>query len=103
MFCPNCGAQSNANFCPNCGQNLQQPTATPQPQVNVVISRPMNGITCPVCHSVDVTAKKRGYSLLGGLIGFLCLPPFGLLFGLIGAKKLKCDCRNCKHSWKRDP
>lgn len=94
-------------ICPNCGAVLP-PDNTPKwqsvpavpPRQPVFVPQP--GLSCcGRCGSAAITAKKRGFGWAAGLIGFFLLPPFGLLFGLIGRKRLKYRCNTCGHKWER--
>ena len=93
-------------LCPNCGAILP-PDDAPKPQARPVFVQqpafiPQPGINCcGRCGSTAISFKKRGFGWAAGLIGFFFLPPFGLLFGLIGRKKLKYRCSACGHKWER--
>lgn len=95
-------------ICPNCGAPLppdDTPKWQPQPQVapvvqTVVIQQP--GIhCCPRCRSQLIHVKKRGFGWGAAILGLLFLPPFGLLFGLIGRNKPVYTCKTCSYRWKR--
>lgn len=49
---------------------------------------------CPKCMSTSVTPLKRGYSAGQALL------TGNLLFGAVGANKVKCMCLKCGHKWK---
>jgi len=107
-FCPACGepASQDDRFCPRCGNPLtDQKPAAPAPSVQQTVHQsvpPIPGANCcPRCYSRDITMKKRGFSILWGLVGFFFIPPFGLLFGLIGAGKLRYRCQSCHNKWER--
>ncbi len=57
-------------------------------------------VSCPVCHSTQITANKKGYSLGRGVAGGVLLGPAGLLGGLIGSNKVVITCLKCGHQWK---
>lgn len=126
MKCEYCDCQVTpypaSGICPFCGAKLgpePQPKPTPLPAASAVPrrtgtpvyrspapSRPVvlaqPGINCcPRCVSTAIHFKKRGFGWVAGLIGFFFLPPFGLLFGLIGRRKLKYTCSECGHKWTR--
>jgi len=93
-------------ICPNCGAALppdNTPAWQPQPApvVHRVVIQPPSGLYCPKCRTQNVRVKKRGFGWIGAIVGFLFLPPFGLLFGLIGKDKLLCTCQTCSYRWKR--
>nr|CAA52878.1 unnamed protein product [Clostridium acetobutylicum]prf//2023175A methyl methane sulfonate/mytomycin C/UV resistance protein [Clostridium acetobutylicum] len=46
-------------------------------------------ITCPYCHSTQVTAGKKGFGVGKAIVGGLLLGPVGLLGGLIGSKNIE--------------
>ena len=51
-------------------------------------------VYCPKCMSTSVTPLKRGYSAGQALL------TGNLLFGAVGANKVKCMCLKCGHKWK---
>lgn len=56
---------------------------------------------CPRCHSVSLSANKKGYGIGKGLIGAL-IPGVGLIglaAGNIGAKKIRVTCLKCGHQF----
>lgn len=57
------------------------------------------GITCPRCHSSQVTAGKKGFGLGKAAIGGVLLGPVGLLAGFIGSKNVEFACLNCRERW----
>lgn len=57
-------------------------------------------VRCPLCHSTQITANKKGYGLGKGVAGGLLLGPAGLLGGLIGSNKVVITCLKCGHQWK---
>lgn len=48
---------------------------------------------CPKCLSTSVTGAKRGFSAGQAYLG-------GVLFGTVGANKMKCVCLKCGYEWK---
>ncbi|AGX41670.1 TerD family protein [Clostridium saccharobutylicum] len=56
-------------------------------------------ITCPYCHSTQVTAGKKGFGVGKAIVGGLLLGPVGLLGGLIGSKNIEFLCINCNKRW----
>lgn len=57
------------------------------------------GITCPRCHSSQVTAGKKGFGIGKAAIGGVLLGPVGLLAGFIGSKNMEFACLNCRERW----
>jgi hypothetical protein len=60
-------------------------------------------IQCPKCHSSQITANKKGFSVgnaakgvAAGLVGV----PGGVLWGLKGKDKIIITCLNCGHQFK---
>lgn len=109
MRCSYCGSNITPypgdGICPNCGGQLPPlPKQQPVPrQPQVVYHVPLRpGINCcGRCMSTDISTKNRGFSWGWGLLGLFLLPPFGILFGFCGSKKLVSTCRGCGHKWKR--
>ncbi|AFQ43684.1 TerD family protein [Desulfosporosinus meridiei] len=58
-----------------------------------------SGMTCPRCHSPQVTAGKKGFGLGKAAIGGVLLGPVGLLAGFIGSKNMEFVCLSCKERW----
>ncbi|KGK90056.1 tellurium resistance protein TerD [Desulfosporosinus sp. HMP52] len=58
-----------------------------------------SGMTCPRCHSSQVTAGKKGFGLGKAAIGGVLLGPVGLLAGFIGSKNMEFVCLSCKERW----
>ena len=108
--CPGCGSFSIGRFCSVCGQNLdgtahpQAAPLPPQPQVQTVYvpvhSQNTPAHYCPKCGSTQVAQVHRGFSWGIAILGFFLLPGWGLLFGFIGCKKPRLQCRSCKRKWK---
>lgn len=92
-LCPNCGAVLPPDDAPvQQMQTLQAP--------HTVITPPPSGICCPKCRTYHVQVKKRGFGWIVAILGFLLLPPFGLLFGFIGQNKQVFTCHACSYRWK---
>ena len=95
--CTACGRKSHSAYCPDCGRSLTHTPPSPPPNAHTPI---VPGRTCCArCYSRDITFKKRGFSWGVGILGFILLPPFGVLLGFIGAKKLRFRCHHCSHKW----
>ncbi|WP_161499396.1 hypothetical protein [Flavipsychrobacter stenotrophus] len=102
----------SAKFCNSCGAGLTVDDKEAarlkkwadyknedQPVVGKVV-------TCPKCGSESIHAYKKGYSAgKGCLMALLMLPfsvimwVFGLLFGAVGANKIKRKCLQCNYTW----
>lgn len=107
-YCDSYIPQYPANgTCPNCGAALPVPPtpAASQTPATVVIRQAapaQPGITCcPRCHSQSIHFQKRGFRWGRALLGLFLLPPFGLLFGLIGRNALRYTCHTCSYRWNR--
>ena len=111
MKCEFCGSyiksDPHGGNCPNCGAVLPARPSEPAP-ATVVIRQPyaavppQPGITCcPRCYSTGIRFKKQGFRWGLALLGLFLLPPFGLLFGLIGRNDLRYSCSACSYRWKR--
>ncbi|GKI16415.1 zinc ribbon domain-containing protein [Oscillospiraceae bacterium] len=57
-------------------------------------------VYCPKCHSVSVTANKKGFGFARGAVGLTMGIEAGMLAGGIGSKKVVCTCLNCGYQWK---
>lgn len=57
-------------------------------------------VYCPKCHSVSVTAGKKGFGFGRGALGLTMGVEVGLLAGGIGSKKMVCTCLKCGYQWK---
>ncbi|AET67389.1 putative stress response protein, TerZ- and CABP1 [Desulfosporosinus orientis DSM 765] len=57
------------------------------------------GITCPRCHSNQVTAGKKGFGIGKAAIGGILLGPVGVLAGFIGSKNMEFACMSCRERW----
>ena len=57
-------------------------------------------VYCPKCHSVSVTAGKKGFGFGRGALGLTIGVDVGLLVGGIGSKKMVCTCLKCGYQWK---
>ena len=97
-LCPNCGAVLPPDPTPGWKRVSPEPPAPSRPPVFV----PQPGLhCCGRCGSLSITCKKQGFGWAAGLVGFILLPPFGLLFGLIGRNTLKYRCVACGHKWTK--
>ena len=54
-----------------------------------------NQITCPKCHSTQLTANKKGFSGKKAVVGGLLTGGIGFLAGTIGSNKIVLTCLNC--------
>lgn len=120
-ICPQCGNQciDQAVQCPKCKVNLSQIPQAQQPQYQQVqqpYQQPIpvqnrSSLSCPRCHSQNVTVqavaetKKRGclsillYILLAiTIIGLIILIP--LLRGNKSKTVSYAVCQNCGHRWR---
>lgn len=57
------------------------------------------GMSCPSCHSTQVTAGKKGFGFGKALVGGVLLGPVGILAGFIGSKNMEFACLSCKERW----
>ncbi len=57
------------------------------------------GMSCPRCHSTQVTAGKKGFGIGKALVGGVLLGPVGILAGFIGSKNMEFVCLGCKERW----
>ncbi|TGE35085.1 tellurium resistance protein TerD [Desulfosporosinus fructosivorans] len=57
------------------------------------------GMSCPRCHSTQVTAGKKGFGIGKALVGGVLLGPVGILAGFIGSKNMEFACLSCKERW----
>ena len=58
-------------------------------------------VYCPKCHSVSVTAEKKGFGFGKGALGLMLVgPKTGLVAGAMGSKKMVCTCLKCGYQWK---
>ena len=57
------------------------------------------GMSCPRCHSTQVTAGKKGFGFGKALVGGVLLGPVGILAGFIGSKNMEFACLSCKERW----
>lgn len=97
-ICPNCGAKLRPDDTP-AWQSAPTPlrSAAPVQPYYVPLQPGIN--CCSRCHSTQLSVRNRGFGWVAGIVGFCFLPPFGLLFGLIGRKKQIRTCRSCGHKW----
>ncbi len=72
------------------GQNSSPSYGHPQDQ---------GGMSCPRCHSTQVTAGKKGFGIGKALVGGVLLGPVGILAGFIGSKNMEFVCLGCKERW----
>ena len=72
------------------GQNSSTSYGHPQDQ---------GGMSCPRCHSTQVTAGKKGFGIGKALVGGVLLGPVGILAGFIGSKNMEFVCLGCKERW----
>ena len=105
MRCEYCDVEVVAypsdGLCVCCGAKLP-PKPAPQPvpmQPQQIYTPGVN--CCPKCHNTRIHPTTRGFSWILGILGFLFIPPFGLLLGFCGRKKPRTQCTNCNHKWKR--
>ena len=57
------------------------------------------GMSCPRCHSTQVTAGKKGFGIGKALVGGVLLGLVGILAGFIGSKNMEFACLSCKERW----
>lgn len=58
-------------------------------------------VYCPKCHSVSVTAEKKGFGVGKGALGLMLVgPKTGVVAGAMGSKKMVCTCLKCGYQWK---
>jgi len=88
------------------GQNNSQSYANPGAQSYGQNSAPnyghqqdQGGMSCPRCHSTQVTAGKKGFGIGKALVGGVLLGPVGILAGFIGSKNMEFVCLGCKERW----
>ena len=62
-------------------------------------SSDQGGMTCPRCHSTQVTAGKKGFGIGKAIVGGVVLGPVGILAGFIGRKNVEFACLSCKERW----
>ena len=115
MKCEYCGSFISpypANgICPNCcavlpPDDTPKPAAQPVPQPAQQPVQPVYGAVpglhcCSRCGSQDIRRRQRGFRWGLAILGLFLLPPFGLLFGLIGRKTMLLRCNRCGYKWKR--
>jgi len=88
------------------GQNSSQSYSSSAPQTYGQNSAPnyahpsdQGGMSCPRCHSTQVTAGKKGFGIGKALVGGVLLGPVGILAGFIGSKNMEFVCLSCKDRW----
>nr|WP_088186189.1 TerD family protein [Desulfosporosinus sp. FKA] len=57
------------------------------------------GLTCPRCHSTQITAGKKGFGIGKAFVGGILLGPVGLLAGFIGSRNMEFACLSCRERW----
>lgn len=59
-------------------------------------------VYCPKCHSTNITAQKRGFGVIRGLVGGTLLhsAAAGAVVGAAGSNKVLLTCMKCGHQWK---
>ncbi|MDR3587106.1 MAG: TerD family protein [Desulfosporosinus sp.] len=57
------------------------------------------GMSCPRCHSTQVTAGKKGFGFGKALVGGVLLGPVGILAGFIGSRNMEFACLSCRERW----
>jgi|GEM_PF-26080 len=62
-------------------------------------SSDQGGMSCPRCHSTQVTAGKKGFGIGKAIVGGVVLGPVGILAGFIGRKNVEFACLSCKERW----
>jgi len=62
-------------------------------------SSDQEGMSCPRCHSTQVTAGKKGFGIGKALVGGVLLGPVGILAGFIGRKNVEFACLSCQERW----
>lgn len=55
---------------------------------------------CPKCHSISLTANKKGFGVGKAAAGAIVAGPYGLLAGGLGSRKVTITCLNCGHKFK---
>lgn len=56
-------------------------------------------VYCPKCHSVSISANRKGFSLGKAIVGSVIFSPVGAVAGL-GSKKVEITCLKCGYKWK---
>lgn len=57
-------------------------------------------LECPRCHSTQLHAGSKGFSLGKAAAGGILVGGVGLLGGLIGSKKIMITCLKCGYKWQ---
>lgn len=55
---------------------------------------------CPKCHSISLSANKKGFGGGKALVGAVVAGPLGLLAGTIGKNNIEVTCLKCGHKFK---
>ena len=56
--------------------------------------------SCPKCRSTSITANKKGFSAVKGVLGLAVSPLAGAIAGGAGRNKVMCTCLKCGYQWK---
>ena len=80
----------NSTVSQSYGQNSARSYGNPPDQ---------GGMSCPRCHSTQVTAGKKGFGIGKALVGGVVLGPVGILAGFLGSKNMEFVCLSCKERW----
>lgn len=62
--------------------------------------QPEKTISCPKCHSTQLTANKAGFGLGKAVAGGVLLGGVGLLGGFLGSRKIRITCLACGFTWE---
>lgn len=55
---------------------------------------------CPQCASTHITANKRGYDFVYGILGAaVTMNILGMIFGAVGSDNIEVNCLNCGYTW----
>lgn len=57
-------------------------------------------VTCPRCHSTQITAMKKGFGMGKAIVGTVAFGGIGLLAGGIGKNKVELHCMKCGKTFK---
>lgn len=70
-----------------------------EPSRNSGCPQDHGGLTCPRCHSTQITAGKKGFGIGKAFVGGILLGPVGLLAGFIGSRNMEFVCLSCRERW----